>query len=160
MKQLNAAAIISICVVAVLVIVLVIIVWKKTGGKIMDAIKAKTDERNLNKNFDSSRGEASSETGQDPTITKAKAGTLCSQIYYACRYGGTDENAVYSALGQLNNQADWVLLKNYYEQWYEANTSHYWCERTLVGTLTDDLNDAELMRCREILEAKGITPDF
>ena len=159
-KNMSPAAIVAICVVVVMLIVLVIIVWKKTGGQIVDAIKGKIDEKNSEKDFNSSTSEAHNETGQNPTISKAKAAMLCDQIYKACRYAGTDEQAIYSALRQLKNQADWVLLKNFYSEWYRDNTYHIWGESTLVGTLTGDLSASELQNCRNILDEAGITPDF
>lgn len=159
-KNMSPAAIVAICVVVVMVIVLVIIVWRKTGGQIVDAIQGKIDEKNAEKDFKSGTSEAENETGMKPTISKTKAATLCEQIYKACRYAGTDEQAIYSALRQLKNQADWVLLKNYYGEWYKANTYHIWGESTLVGTLTGDLNASELQTCRNILDENGIVADF
>lgn len=159
-RKMSPAAIVAVCVVAVMVIVLVIIVWRKTGGQIVDAIKGKLEEKNSEKDYNTSASGAETETGQKPTLSKTRVGSLCKQIYNACRFPGTDENAVYSALGQLNNQADWVLLKDYYAEWWQANTSHIWCESTLIGTLTDDLSESELQKCREILDQKGIDPDF
>lgn len=82
---------------------------------------------------------------------------------------GTDEDEVYAVLGLLRNQADWEYLKRYWTQYCESlswwqrlndnlmNTSAY---TSLTASLTYELDTRELQRCRDILSAKGITPDF
>ena len=81
---------------------------------------------------------------------------------------GTDEDAVYTILGQLKTQADWVNLKRKYEKafeeldWFSTHVFSFF-ER-LTGNLPHDLQSEltkkELARCRSILEDNGITPDF
>ena len=82
---------------------------------------------------------------------------------------GTDEAEVYSILGQMQNQADWLYLQSRYQSywsglpWYER-IIHTTAGLGLIGTLVSDmrreLSKKELQKCRDILTAKGITPGF
>lgn len=81
----------------------------------------------------------------------------------------TDEAEVYKVLGKLNNDADWDYMKRYWTTYYDAlpwwkklhavvvNGSN---NNSLVVLMKYELDNSELQRCRDILEAKGITPDF
>ena len=82
---------------------------------------------------------------------------------------GTDENEVYSILGQLNNQADWEYLKARYEAYWNSlptyeqfihTTAGLGLSGTLVSDMRRELNKTELQRCRDILNGKNINPDF
>ena len=82
---------------------------------------------------------------------------------------GTDENEVYSILGQLNNQADWEYLKARYEAYWNSlptyeqfihTTAGLGLSGTLVSDMRRELNKTELQRCRDILNGKNIIPDF
>lgn len=77
---------------------------------------------------------------------------------------GTNEDEVYAVLGMLRTNDDYLALKrawrSYYDQqsgfsnWLSASAS------SLPGALSEELNSSELGRCRGILEANNITPDF
>lgn len=82
---------------------------------------------------------------------------------------GTDEAEVYSILNQMQNQADWEYLKIRYEAYWNSlsiaeQLIHTTAGLGLTGVLVSDfrreLNKKELQHCREILQSKGITPDF
>lgn len=81
---------------------------------------------------------------------------------------GTDEEAVYAILGQLRTRADWVNLKRKYQEmwnegsWLEKGIHQIvsWKTGNLPTDLKDELTKSELQRCRNILTANGITPDF
>lgn len=78
---------------------------------------------------------------------------------------GTDEEEVYSVLNCLNSQADYMKLERewvaYYNEqsWYNRKLNMQ-AESTVPAVLQSELTKSELARCRSILEAKGITPDF
>ncbi len=78
---------------------------------------------------------------------------------------GTNEKEVYAVLECLNTQADYMMLENawvnYYKQksWYVQHMNLQ-AESTVPAILRSELDANELQRCRDILTAKGITPDF
>lgn len=93
--------------------------------------------------------------------------SLFSRMLDAVYPLGTNEDEVYSVLGELRTQADWEVLKRAWTQWYTGlPTITQFGFRlggtmpTLVETLYKELTSSELQHCREILEAKGISPDF
>lgn len=78
---------------------------------------------------------------------------------------GTNEEEVYDVLGSLNSQADYMMLEatfaNYYKEksWVIRNLSLQ-AESSIPAVLKSELTSSELQKCRNILTAKGITPDF
>ena len=144
----------TIVIVAVGVL-LIVIIWgvvafvKKMAGK----AKAKKAAETL--------------TGQNLTQGLNHA-EIIGIIAEACIGPGTNENAIYSALGRLGNNADWEYVQNLWIENYTNNLSRlerfgasvFGVKTTLVGTLSSELNKKELAKCREILEEKNITPDF
>lgn len=97
---------------------------------------------------------------------------IMAQIAMACkgfRSLNTDEEAIYAALSQLQNQADWEYIQSLWSDrvysqlkgWQAAVVwSYHGISQSLVGTLMNELSSSELQKCREVLEAKGITPGF
>lgn len=77
---------------------------------------------------------------------------------------GTDEEEVYAVLGELRTQDDYTALKQAWRNYYDAASGFtVWVTNavsTLPGALSDELNSRELQRCRNILEAHNIVPDF
>ena len=97
---------------------------------------------------------------------------IMAQIAMACkgfRSWNTDEEAIYAALSQLQNQADWEYIQSLWSDrvysqlagWQAGVVwSYYGISQSLVGTLMNELSSSELQKCREVLEKKGITPGF
>lgn len=81
---------------------------------------------------------------------------------------GTDEAEVYAVLQSLNTQADYMKLCTAWESlvasapWWKKNLTFAGVQSrsTLQSLLHAELNSSELEHAREILRAKGITPDF
>lgn len=81
---------------------------------------------------------------------------------------GTNEDEVYTVLGLLKNRSDWEYLKTAYNVQWKAeggvsifvHTVFSWLSGNLITDLKSEMNNKELQQCRDILIAKGITPDF
>ena len=139
-------------ITAVIVIIVLVVLWK-SGKKIWNYFDSKNDE---------SQSESETGTSVTPGLNHRR---LAQQIYTACKGGGTDENAIYSALSQLRTQADWELLQRRFAGVYEESSAWYHLLSTnisssLVATLQSELLQKELNKCRDILEDTGITPGF
>lgn len=78
---------------------------------------------------------------------------------------GTDEDEVYAVLGCLRTQADYVKLEREWvayfneQSWFTRNLNMQ-AHGTVPAVLKSELTKKELQRCRDILTANGITPDF
>lgn len=92
----------------------------------------------------------SSEIETQATISRDKAATLSAQIKNAWGLND-DEKAVFSALQQINNYSDWLLLQTTY-----GVSSSFWGDRDLVADLIYHLNDKELQTVNHLLYNKGI----
>lgn len=136
------------------VIVVVWIIWKRTKG-------VYTRDKEL----------AEQNTGQQVTIS-INWNDLLTRLLNAFsgpNSSSTNEAEVYAVLGTLRNQADWEYLKRSWNTYCEnmpwwnrlkytiLNTSNY---KSLTASLIYELDSGELQQCRDILIAKGITPDF
>lgn len=102
--------------------------------------------------------------GITPTMSSAEFEGLASKIVVAVDDCGTDENAIYSAFGYLQNQADLMqLIKTYgvrsykgcFEGSYFGNVQH-----NLSETLTGELSESELSTLNNILLQEGINYKF
>lgn len=139
-------------IIAVVIIVAVIFFWK-VGSGIVDFFKQRNDE-------------SASENQTGTSLTQGiNHYRLAKQIYDACEGGGTGENAIYNALGQLRTQADWELVQRRFATIY--NDTHAWyhilstnLSSDLIATLQSELDSGELARCRQILEGNNIDPGF
>lgn len=149
-KENKKTILIASAVVAVVVVVVVLI--KK--------IKAAVIKKNL-------KDDATTLTGTDLT-PGLHIGALAAAILEACGGPGTDEEAIYGALNQLRTPADWEYMKSAWSATF-AETLKSWqmsllrlqgISQSLTATLSNELNRKELQKCRDILSAKGITPDF
>lgn len=106
----------------------------------VDAVQTLTEVNNI-----------SSEIEAQATISKEKAATLAAQIKNAWGLND-DEEAVFSALQQINNYSDWLLL----QREYGVNSSLLG-NRDLVGDLIYNLNENELQTVNNLLYSKGIS---
>ena len=144
---------ITAAVLLVLVIVAAVLVWRKLKGKWngSSALTALND--------------AAIEAGTGSSITQSlDFALMCNRLMTASYWVGTNEDEIYSVLGMLNTQADYMKLS---KAWAQKWSSSGWAVRnvmyqssTLAGLLRSELNSSELEHAREILRAKGITPDF
>lgn len=143
--------------IALAVFVVIVVVWfvlKRRRG-------VDTEQQNLAEQY----------TGQQVT-PGMNWKDLCARLRKAFsgpNASGTDEDEIYAVLSALRNQSDWEYLKRYWTEYCESlpwwqrlndnlmNTSTY---KSLAASLKYELDSTELQRCREILTAKGITPDF
>ena len=84
---------------------------------------------------------------------------LADRIYNAISWTGDNEEAIYSALREVKTTSDWILLKKKFD-----NDNHWWSKGVLalkkygdlVTCLTDNLDDTELAKCRNILITNGV----
>lgn len=144
---------ITAAVLLVLVIVAVVLVYKKVKG-LWNGASAVTV-----------LGDAAIEAGTGTSITPSlDFALMCNRLLTACYWVGTNEDEVYSVLGMLNTQADYMKLS---KAWAQKWSSSGWAVRnvmyqssTLPGLLKSELDSSELAHAREILQSKGITPDF
>lgn len=94
---------------------------------------------------------AAKEIETSATITKQKAQQLADQIKNAWGVANDDEEAIYSAIQQINNMSDWLLL-----------VSAYGVRSTLLGSydlpadLQRGLNEKEMATLVHLLDNKGI----
>lgn len=153
-------------VVAVLLVLLVALVMFATR-KIKTAIANARDKANAPQVNQSNLtpGLNFSELARrlwDATVAYHSLGS--ASILLANMPTGTNEEEVYAILGTLRTQDDYLALKqawrNYYDQQSGFSTWVTNAVSTLPGMLNDELRSKELARCRAILEANGITPDF
>lgn len=142
--------------VALGVIVVVIIIWLLRKKKGLDAEEIVLSEQYTGQNITSGMPWRDMAT----RLRKAFGGPNSS---------ATDEDEVYNVLSMLRTQADWDYLKRYWITYYKSLP---WYDRlhnfimngsnndSLVVLMKYELDDTELQLCRDILNAKGITPDF
>lgn len=147
-KNNKTVFIIAICVIVTIIVVVCV-------KKIKNAV--------VKKNL---KADASTLTGQALT-PGLHHGELLAAILEACNGLGTDEEAIYGALSQLGNQADWEYLKtawsatfNEIPSWQVAMIRLQGISQSLTSTLSNELNKKELQRCRDILASKQIEPGF
>lgn len=113
--------------------------------------------------------EAETETGQQVT-PGLNFDELAKRMFNAwISTWGTDENEVYSILGMMNTQADWWYFQERYAAYWNSlpmyeriihTTAGLGLSGRLISDFRRELNKNELKHCRDILTAKGITPDF
>lgn len=130
------------------------IVWKKTKG-------VDTKDKEL----------AEQATGQSitPGLNWNDLADRIRRAFSGPSSSGTDEAEVYAVLATLRNQADWEYMKRYWTTYCDSlpwwkrlndnlmNTGNY---KSIIASLKYELSSGELQHCREILQSKGITPDF
>ena len=147
---------ILIAVGVIVAVVVVWIVWKR----IKNGLQNQADKEQAEEN-----------TGQSVTtsINWRDLAVRLRKAFGGPNSSGTDENEIYLVLGTLRNQADWEYLKRYWTSycdslpWWQSlndvlmNGTNY---KSLTASLIYELDSSELQTCRNILEQKGITPDF
>lgn len=144
-------------VVALVVLVVLLVCWFVFGKQLW---------RNLvNKR---SRNESEVYTGTN-TTQYMDFKSLRDRIVSAVSGLGTNESEIYAVLGELRTQADWEYLQRYWENSFDKSNIGWGgivlsgmmgVATTLEATLHSELTKKELQHCRDILTAKGITPDF
>lgn len=102
--------------------------------------------------------------GIDPTITATQAEDFASTIVTAANDCGTDEDAMYAVMQQLQNQADVLFLIQTYgvRQYKGCFDGDYFSYHSynLAQTLTTELSGSELAHLNSILSSKGIAYQF
>jgi len=89
--------------------------------------------------------------GVQQSYSTAKYKQFANKLYVAFDGMGTDENAVYSVFGQMNNDLDIIKL----------NTAFGIKEETdLTGWILSELSSSELMKLNNILANKGINHQY
>ncbi len=118
-----------------------------------------------------SKNDAETLTGQSIT-PGLQFDELLAQIALACkgfRSWNTNEEAIYGALAQLKNQADWEYIQSLWSDRVYSNlnglqSAMAWgiwgISQSLVGTLMNELSSSELQHCRDVLKSNGIDPGF
>lgn len=152
LKKNQKPLLIALAVVVVLVVVWLI--WRRSRG--------------LNIN-NQQLAEENTGTPVTVSINWRDLAARLRQAFSGPNASSTDEAEVYAVLGMLRTQADWEYLKRYWTEycnslsWWQRlndnimNTTNY---KSLTASLIYELSNSELQHCREILLAKGITPDF
>lgn len=95
---------------------------------------------------------ASAQIEKSATINRATAKTLASKIKNA--WGGIwndDEDAVYAALQQLQNDADLQLVIQEYGIYKDED---------LISAVQSRMSSSEVAKCNSILSSKGIQQQF
>lgn len=117
-----------------------------------------------------SKTDAETLTGQSIT-PGLQFDEIIGQIVSAChgfRGWNTNEQAIYSALARLKNQADWEYIQSLWSDGYSTlnkfDSAMAWSifgiSESLVGTLMNELSSSELQKCRDVLKSNGIDPGF
>lgn len=105
------------------------------------------------------------ELGIVPSLTKAQFVTMASQIVRAVDKCGTDEDTIYRAFYQLNNEADfWMLVITFdvakYDGCFEGSLPSWNVHYTLPEALASDLSPNQVMTVNEILQSRNIDVSF
>lgn len=87
---------------------------------------------------------------RNTTISRARAAQIADQIKGAWGLINDDENAIYNAIRQLQNDADVLLLITVYD--YKGEN--------LQVSFTKRLNNRERSKINDILKTKGISITF
>ena len=147
----------TIIIVSAVILSVVLTIW--LGKKIFSWVSGMINETKI-------KNESENHTGTSVTST-LQFKSLVGRIFDAVYRLGTNEAEIYNVLNELRTQADWECLKRTWESFYNSLpkitrvgllTGGTW--PTLIGTLQHELTQSELQHCREILETKGIVPDF
>ncbi len=140
---------IVVAVLVVMAIIAVVVVFRKTKGKMAPPPTLLNDDA-----IENGTGSAIS-----PSIDFR---SLAIRLFSACLGVGTNEDEVYAVMGCLNTQADYRKLSNVWmQQWNQlgllAKTA---LPPSLPELLQSELDSRELSMVRSILSEKGIVPDF
>lgn len=155
----------AITVAVLLVVVIAVVVY--ASNKIKSAIlsareKANTPQPNQSNLTPGLNFTEMARRLWDATVDYHSLGSF--SILLANMPTGTNEEEVYAVLGMLQTNDDYLALKQAWRSYYDQQSGFTtWVTNavsTLPGVLNDELNSRELARCRAILEANGITPDF
>lgn len=89
--------------------------------------------------------------GVKKTYTQSQYNSMASQLYFAMKGIGTDEDVIYTVFGKMQNDLDVIALTNAYgvRDGYD-----------LQGWLRGDLSSSEMGKVNTILANKGITKSF
>lgn len=83
--------------------------------------------------------------------------SFANQLYQAMNGSGTDENTIYTVLGNLKNKSDYYQLVKSFDVRQNEGTFSSNFSGTLSEWLTFELDSAELNKVREILSNIKIT---
>jgi len=100
-----------------------------------------------------------------PSLTDAQFAALASQVLQAVAKCGTDENTIYAAFHQLNNEADLMMLilkfdVQEYDGCFEGSLPFWHVNYTLGESITSDLSYSDISALNILLRNKGIQYSF
>lgn len=107
---------------------------RKTGEDIKD--EARKNDENL---ADKSQLETLAQRGIKPRWTKGEYYELANSIYSAMKGGGTDELAVMRVIYRVRNEADWIMLKQYFGV-RDGSDLVQWLRSELSAGYLNDIN--------------------
>lgn len=127
--------------VIVLIVILVVILIAKNA--ISAYLKAKTQQV---KNTTELAGLAAA--GQKANYSEDEYESMANAMYYSMAGVGTDERGVYTVIGKLKNDVDFIKL----DQTFGIKDGY-----DLRGWLRDDMSGDEVVLINTILQKKGIS---
>jgi hypothetical protein len=129
------------------------------GYTIYKKIQSQTDKKDDRQQLNAEEKELS-QMSVKPTLSKAQAEAIANAIFAAFDGWATDEQAIYSQLGKLKNNADWLLLSTSYGTRKipsgRGNPAPDFTG-TLIGALNDELDPFERAKVNQILKKNGVT---